>query len=123
MTWLWVVTGLVGMAFAGFLLREVLADRQAAATRQITVAQRLFLAETIRMTWYRLAIITSLTLAGFLPALFPVEARPVWVRLSTVVLLVVALVLLTVDTGLRLRSKRRMLGQLRRQHEQEEARE
>lgn len=114
LTWSWVLAGMIGIGFAILLLREVLADWQAAKTHPITQIATMFLHETIRATWFRLATITSLTLAGLLPALIPLSARPPWVRLAIIGLLILGEVLLTVDTGLRLRSKRRMLGQLRK---------
>jgi drug/metabolite transporter (DMT)-like permease len=116
LTWLWVLVGAVGWVFAILVLREVLADQRAAETRQITTMQRLFLHESIRMTWYRVACLACLTLAG-VPALIPLQTRPSWTRLLIIGLLILGEVLLTVDTALRLRAKRRMLGQLRRDHD------
>lgn len=112
LTWLWVGVGAVGVVFAVLVLREVLADRQAAQTREITQAQHLFLHETIRMTWFRLAIHGAFTLAA-VPALVPLAQRPSWTRLLILWLLIAGQMLLTVDSALRLRAKRRLLGQLR----------
>lgn len=111
--WLWVATGAAGTGFAALVLRESFRDRDAARHRLISQAAWLFLKETIRTTWYRLATLAAFTAAGVIPALIPAAVRPIWARQITVWLLILGEVLLTVDTGLRLRAKRRLLRQFR----------
>ena len=116
-TWVWVAVGAVGTLFAALVLRESLRDRDAVSHRVVSHAALLFLRETIRTTWFRLAVHAVSTAAGLIPALIPLAVRPMWARQATIVLLILSQVLMTVDTGLRLRAKRRLLNQFRRETE------
>ena len=111
-TWAWVLVGLAGVAVGTLVLRENLADWQAAKTRPPSELARMILKETLRTTVFGLLALGGLTTAG-VPSLLP-SPRPTWIRLFIIGCLIGGETLLVLDMLLRLRAKRRLLTHLRR---------